>query len=159
MGFLPPIDAEDGPAPADPRRNEDLQSITYSWILPEPCSKREEGAKGRIFVDLSRVVLRLNIFKSVIAEGDKRLYRDHVSGKMLEKPYTAVSYRNVEEVVDAKGRVIFVDHDSQTTSFVHPNPLRARKLPSGWKERVDKKGRIFFANDELGKSQWEPPTV
>jgi len=71
------------------------------------------------------------------------------------------------------GRVFFVDHNRQHTSWEDPrlsSKTRSFKLhnsatdnigslPPGWEERVNKDGRIFYVDHNRQKTQWEDPRL
>mmetsp|Transcript_6790 Transcript_6790/g.10715 ORF Transcript_6790/g.10715 Transcript_6790/m.10715 type:complete len:230 (+) Transcript_6790:72-761(+) len=67
LGFLPPLNDPGGALMPDVSDALLVEQLRWSWIEPGPCERREWGHMGvkdkgspeRIFVDLSKVVLRM----------------------------------------------------------------------------------------------------
>jgi len=122
LGFLPP---RAGQAVITVTENgldaADWQRVVYVWLRPEPVAPLlPPGKRGRVLVDIDRVVLRLRYFD---VEGSR--YRDTWGGALLDTPTSAYTWRDLEEVLDAQGRLIFVNHHSKTTALEPPALVRA----------------------------------
>ena len=121
LGFLPPRAGQEAVAvTADGLDAADQQRVIYVWLRPEPVAPLlPHGKRGRVLVDIDRVVLRLRYFDvEEHATGSK--YRDPWGGALLDTPTSAYTWRDLEEVLDAQGRLIFVNHHSKTTSLEPP---------------------------------------
>ncbi|CAK8678232.1 unnamed protein product [Clavelina lepadiformis] len=70
------------------------------------------------------------------------------------------------------GRVFFIDHNRQITTWTDPRSKRPPQkrgniksanelgpLPAGWEERIHTDGRIFFVDHINHKTQWEDPRL
>ena len=92
-----------------------------------------------------------------------------------------------KEKVDKKGRVYYACRESGKTQWERPGGSAAAAasptvgssataasaasqrmgaaassdtgLPAGWKEKVDQKGRVYYACKQTGKAQWNPPAM
>ena len=121
LGFLPP---RAGQAAITVTENgldaADWQRVVYVWLRPEPVAPLlPPGKRGRVLVDIDRVVLRLRYFDvEETSKGSK--YRDPWGAALLDTPTSAYTWRDLEEVLDPQGRMIFVNHHSKTTSLEPP---------------------------------------
>jgi len=57
-----------------------------------------------------------------------------------------------ERRLNPDGRVYYVDHNTQTTSWVNPN-----KLSPGWERRVNTAGREYFVDHNTRTTSWNAP--
>ena len=157
LGFLPPRPqrpsvSEAGLAAAD------LEQVVFVWLRPEPVAPMlPPDQRGRVLVDIDRVVLRLRYFDVEESAGEAPRYRDPWCGALLSVPTSAFTWGNLEEVVDSQGRLIFVDHASKTTSFEPPALLNPRVLPPGWEAKVDEQARLFYTHTSSNRTQWSFP--
>jgi len=154
LGFLP----KNAPVPTsllDSPSREDLKGLELFWVRPE--TTRPSQGKGKVLVDLDRVVLRLRYLQQMEADDATEIFYDHRTGRMMPKAPSALDAFKIEELTDEHGRVLYIDHETKTTSNTSPAPLRPQRLPQGWEEKVDPSGRVFFANSAQKLSQWHFP--
>ena len=146
LGFLPaPQDSSAKVTVTDFGLDQaDLERVVYVWLRPEPVAPLlPPGNRGRVLIDIDRVVLRLRYF-DIESDGSVDKYRDSWSGMLLPAPTSAYTWRDLEEVLDSQGRLIFVDHLSKTTALEPPALLNPRPLPPGWESKIDEDGRMFY---------------
>lgn len=149
LGFLPP---QRGPGEkvsvTEKGLDEsDLKRVIYVWLRPEPVAPLlPPDARGRILIDIDRVILRLRYFDIQDQDAGQGgiKYSDSWSGGILSSPTSAYTWRDLEEVLDAQGRLIFVDHKAKTTALEPPALLNPRPLPPGWQAMIDDDGRMFY---------------
>ena len=65
--------------------------------------------------------------------------------------------KGFERRYDSKGRVYYVDHNTRTTSRVHPKDMD--QLPNGWDMRETKTGRKYFVDHNTKKTTWLDPRL
>ncbi|CAI8004124.1 E3 ubiquitin-protein ligase NEDD4-like [Geodia barretti] len=67
-----------------------------------------------------------------------------------------------EERRTGEGRVYYVDHNTQTTSWDHPNSKKEDLLgpmPARWEMKQMADGRLFFVDHNTNSTQWEDPRL
>ncbi|KAF8548881.1 hypothetical protein OG21DRAFT_1515796 [Imleria badia] len=83
--------------------------------------------------------------------------------------------RGWERRVDPRGRMYYVDHNTQTTTWSHPSSVNVATagtgslpdyvdhqfgpLPPGWETRLTGTGRVFFVNHNTRTTTWDDPRL
>lgn len=60
--------------------------------------------------------------------------------------------------MDKHGREYYLDHNTQTTTWVRPQQVD-EQLPAGWERRLDPKNRVYYVDHNTRSTTWQRPTV
>lgn len=62
--------------------------------------------------------------------------------------------------LDRQGRVYYIDHNNQRTTWERPTTLaNDDQLPPGWERRFDSKNRPYYVDHNTRTTTWQRPTV
>lgn len=86
-----------------------------------------------------------------------------VFGALLCFPSSKSLPRGWEEAKGIGGRTYYIDHNTRTTTWLHPRtqlPAKTKldpSMPVGWEEVTTEKGQTYFKNHIDGYTTWRDP--